>query len=213
MTDYYYAGVRFESLFAPDTVGDGPAPGGLLQGGVPIRFANIKYGSKRADINFQNGGLDVTNYWASNGSASYSLPIDGGSYSANNQQRGGAYIRLQMFANGTYQVLRMQNAPTSWSVAASGTWLPAGDAAGNYAVVFEAVEQGHSYVGSASSGVENQAPGQTGLGGNPYCSGYCSASLTGTRADSHGYLRLYLYRAGVLRSTTTISYWCNVNGN
>ncbi|MGE7139658.1 hypothetical protein ACQKIE_18685 [Luteibacter sp. NPDC031894] len=214
MANYYYAGVAWSSLFAPDTVGDGPKPAGIKLGGVVVHFANISYGSKRPNVMFAYGGVDVSNYWASNGSAVYSLPIDGGNYSANNQQRGQANVRLQMFANGTYQVLTQKSSVTNWTVADSGTWLPAGDSAANYTCRYVVTELGASTIGNASTGTENQAVAQVSLGSaNPYAGGYALAALTGTNADCHGSIVMYLYRQGVLRSTTTINYFCNVNGN
>lgn len=209
-------GQDFDDLFDPDVIGDGYTATFLRRAdGTPLRYASASYGSVRADVGARDAtGVDVARRWAAKGTAVYALPINGGTYSANNQTRGGAYVRFQIFANGTYQVLRAQQTTTTWEVVASGTWLPAGDSAANWSVVYEAVEQGRSLIGdTAKSGVENQAPGVTAVTSNPYCSGWCSAIYTNTNATSNGYLRIYLYRAGALRSTTTISYWCNVNGN
>ena len=213
MSGYRINGIDFDDIFDPDVIGDGPTAG-LSVNNVLIKYAHIQYGSKHADVGYSYAGSDVTNRWAAKGTAVYALPINNGAYYANSQSRGTARIRFVLLADGTYQVQRTAGAAGTSVVIASGTWLPPGDAAGNWTVAYEAVELGHNYIGdTATSGVTNQAPSPVGVGSNPYCDGYCTATFTQTNSDSHGYLRIRLYRAGALRSTTTFSYSCNVNGN
>jgi hypothetical protein len=213
MSGYRTNGIDFDDIFDPDVIGDGPTAG-LSVNGVPIKYAHIQYGSKHADVIYTYAGSDVTNRWAAKGTAVYALPINNGQYTANSQTRGTARIRFALLADGTYQVRRTTGADATSVVVASGTWLPANDSVGNWTVAYEAVETAQTHQGDGTnSGVTNQATSAVGVSGNPYCDGYAVATFTGTNADSHGYLRIRLYRLGALRSTTTISYFCNVNGN
>lgn len=77
MSIYKSKGVDFDNLFDPDVVGDGPAAADYKQGGVPIKYAALKYGTKRVDVGYKQAGVDVSNLWAAKGTASYKLPIDG----------------------------------------------------------------------------------------------------------------------------------------
>lgn len=76
-TIYTANNVPFAQLFAPDVIGDGPVASSLTDNGVPLRFAALKYGQKRADIGIQQDGVDVTNLWAASGTAAY-VSADGG---------------------------------------------------------------------------------------------------------------------------------------
>lgn len=51
MSRYLTGGTDLDALFDPDTVGDGTAVA-FYVGGTPLRYANIKYGSKRADVGY-----------------------------------------------------------------------------------------------------------------------------------------------------------------
>ncbi|UPG87041.1 hypothetical protein L2Y94_06700 [Luteibacter aegosomatis] len=208
-------GVDFDDMYDPDVIGDGPSFAQLADKGVPRRYAHIQYGSRQRDSGYRINGSDTSNFWAAKGTAVYALAINGRSYTANNQSRGGAGVRLQILGNGTYQVLvQDQNGTSGYHAVDSGTWLPAGDSASNWTVVMGANENSHDWIGNgATSDVENTAPSQTAVSSNPYCGGKCSATFTGSNSQSRGGLTVRLYRLGALRSTTTISYFCNVNGN
>jgi len=209
---YNYAGIAWENLFAPDTVGDGPVTTNIKENGVGKRFAAIKYGSKRPDVLFRNGGTDVTNYWASNGSAVYSLPINGATYNSNNQSRGTASIRFNIYANGTYDVQDWRSS-TNHPNFVSGSWLPAGEVASNWSVQIDATHNNDSVIDGGTTGAETNAPAAQPCTTDHFGRVYANAILTTDRATCTGSITVRLYRLGALRSTTTITAYCNVNGN
>jgi hypothetical protein len=76
MTDRFFKlTTPWRELFDTDIIGDGPQAHSFLDDGVPMRFAHIQYGQKRADIGFTvriNGvDVDVTSLWAAKDTASY----------------------------------------------------------------------------------------------------------------------------------------------
>lgn len=71
MGDYASIYSALSVLFDADIVGDGPQAPGYAENGVPLRFAHIQYGSKRADVGYAINGVDVSNLWAGSGTASY----------------------------------------------------------------------------------------------------------------------------------------------
>ncbi len=64
-------GVDFDALFEPDIKGDGPSAPAFTVNGVALKYAALAYGTKRADVGFQQNGVDVSNLWAQKGSAVY----------------------------------------------------------------------------------------------------------------------------------------------
>lgn len=73
-TGYRKAGVDFEDLFDPDIMGDGPEAENVKSGGVPLKFADIAYGTKGDDVGIREGGVDISNKWAAFGTAVYVNP-------------------------------------------------------------------------------------------------------------------------------------------
>lgn len=65
------AGVDLDDLFDPDIVGDGPIAPGVKSGGVPLKYAALKYGTKRANVGIADAGGDASNLWAAKGTAKY----------------------------------------------------------------------------------------------------------------------------------------------
>lgn len=65
----------WEDLFDADIIGDGTPAHSFTDEGVPMRFAHVQYGQKRADIGFTvriNGvDVDVASLWAAKGTAVY----------------------------------------------------------------------------------------------------------------------------------------------
>ncbi|MBT2767610.1 hypothetical protein J7J08_08155 [Stenotrophomonas sp. ISL-67] len=153
-------GVDTDDLFDGDVIGDGPTAPALTVNGVPLKYAALAYGAKRADIGLRQNNVDVTNLWAAKGTASYSLPINGKSYSAHNQSRSNstgsavATVTFLLDSTGSYRVLGTSTGGgnNANSLLAEGSWLPAGAAAGDYTVQFAAAN-----VGAAS--ISNGAPG------------------------------------------------------
>lgn len=117
-------GVDLDDLFEPDVKGDGPAAPGVQSGGVPRRYAALKYGSKRANVGIANAGSDVSNLWAAKGTAIYGLSINGKSYTAKPTTAGSSSSATLQFNtnNSTFSVTDPNRSPTT---VASGS-IPAG---------------------------------------------------------------------------------------
>lgn len=81
--NYQSVGVDFNSLFDPDVMGDGPTAPGYGVVGVALKYAKLSYGTKHADVGYQQSGVDVSNLWAAYGTAVYSLPFNGLTYQQN----------------------------------------------------------------------------------------------------------------------------------
>jgi len=209
VSGYRTAGQDLDNLFDPDTVGDGAAVA-LYQGGVPRRYANIKYGSKRADVGYKNGGTDVSNYWAAKGTAVYNLGFNGKNYTASNSLRGSATVKLYMLNDGTWQIHRLVSSTETGLD--SGVWLPAGDSVANWSCNI-GVSQTGSTVGNASHTTSNSAPGVTSLTATQTASATSSAILVTTQDVSNGQITVVLYRAGVQRSVSTFNYQTSAFGN
>lgn len=142
-------GVDFDDLFDPDIMGDGPSAPGIQSRGVALRYAALKYGSKRANVGVANASIDVSNLWAAKGSVAYSIAglqgkhlyvLDGG---LTNQSAVSATASITISANGQWSAYGgntdgavAQPAPTS------GTWLVSGGAASDYQVLIDITSTG-----------------------------------------------------------------------
>jgi hypothetical protein len=214
----FRAGGRdLEDLYDPDTVGNGYVAAGLKVGGnAGMHFASAAYGTPGPYSGFNAAGVgDVGKQWAAKGTAVYSLPVNGKSYSSNNQNRGHAEVRLVILANGTYQVLDWRS-DTQSSVLASGTWLTDGSPASQWSCNFDYAASNVSTIGSGSTGANSNAPNNGtlyDLGTDRYAGVFAQATLTTSRATCNGTIVLHLYKNGVKRSDTTIYSYNNVNGN
>lgn len=164
---YRSGGVDFDDLFDPDVVGDGPSVPNARSGGVPLRYAALAYGTKRADVGYRQGGVDVSNLWAQRGSAVYSLPFNGlnyrGAVAAPTGSTGiiTASRSISIYADGTWGIPGSGNlingGPTS------GTWVPAGQSPSDWDVQFVGNPDwtiGEEF-GSSSNGAPNYVPAST----------------------------------------------------
>ncbi len=160
------AGVDLDDLFDPDVVGDGPSAPGIQSGSVPLKYAAIKYGTKRADVGVANAGSDVSNLWAAKGTASYTLPINGqtfiGAYNIPNQSSGYALIGFRIVTGNTWQVYSIPNGAPA-TILASGA-IPTGAATVAYAWGAYTVGVGQTDAGGATT---NGAASPTAVGSNP----------------------------------------------
>lgn len=151
-------GVAFEDLFAPDIVGDGPTAAGYRSGGGLLRFAAIKYGTKRADVGYRVNGVDVSNLWAAKGTASYALSIDGQTFDVGvlipAAGSGSAGATFSLITASTWRVLSSGAGgtltPASGTVMASGS-VPSGAATVQYTAT-------RINTGSDGGAVVNDAP-------------------------------------------------------
>jgi len=210
------SGVDFDSLFDPYVQGTSPAATGLrLSTGVDLagRFAPITFGSKGPDVGFRtSGGVDVSNLWAAIGTAVYGLPIDGSSYSSSGS-RGGSSLTLNMLSNGTYNVTRFQANNGGTSVLASGTWLPSGDSVSSYTCTYAYQLISSGAFGGGSNSTTNDAVTQSALTTSRAFQQASLAANTGQSADQQGKVTLKLYKSGVLRSTTIVTFTTSADGN
>lgn len=139
------AGTDFDSLFAPNQSGQYTADSGFrTSDGTDLsrRYEVMSYGSKGADVSFRtSAGTDVSTLWAAYGTAVYALPFNGYSYSAG---RGGLTGETgQIGASRSISIM----SDGKWSVGGSGglgasgptsgTWLPSGQSASDWQVLFE----------------------------------------------------------------------------
>ena len=81
--EYFNGVTNFDDLFDPDVVGDGPVATGYFNGAFQMHYAAAKYGSpgQAVDI-FVGAGPDMGPQWARKGTASYSLPINGETFTS-----------------------------------------------------------------------------------------------------------------------------------
>lgn len=158
--------VDFSDLFDADIVGDGPTAPGYKINGVPLQFADIKYGSKRADIGYAESGVDISNKWAAKGTASYTLPINGQTfivgYNIPNQSSGYALIGFRIVTGNTWQVYSIPNGEPA-TILASGA-IPTGAATVAYAWGAYTVGVAQTDAGGATT---NGAASPTAVGSNP----------------------------------------------
>lgn len=158
-------GVNFSDLFDPDVVGDGPTAPGYMVNGVPLRFARIKYGTKRADIGYAEKGVDLSNKWAAKGTASYNdaLVIPFGIYSASSTDShdAGASLTFTINPDGTWSIaMAALHSPTGTSgTPVSGTWhkAPAAGVGNNY----EMQATAQFTVSNGYTGIDEAAPSYT----------------------------------------------------
>lgn len=208
MSGYNTGGVNFDAQFDPDVVGDGPQAATYEVNGVPVKYADIKYGSKGPDCHYAENGVDLSNKWAKKGSAVYSLPINGTTYS--NQwniqpgTQGRVTIGLQLTGSaGAYTLQVYGNAVTGTKIIASCA-LPASATGIKYAFGAFTVPAGE---GNAGGAITNNAPANTALSSAPrayYQSGLWGDN-SGTRARNYP-VTITLYNAsGAVISTTNIN--------
>lgn len=158
------AGVDFDDLFDPYVQGTIPSSTNYrTSDGVDLagRYAPLSYGSKAPDVNYRtSAGTDVTNLWAAKGTAQYSLPFHGQTYSADATAPTGATgttsatVTLSINSDGTWQITRSISGSATGNgttVLGSGTWLPSGASAGNYEVQFAGSGSGGTTVTNGAS--------------------------------------------------------------
>jgi len=137
------AGTDFDAIFDPYVQGTKAAATGIRHddddADIVDHYAPIAFGTKAGDVGFRNAsGVDVSNLFAAIGTAKYSLPFDGDTFSAHSSGNVSSAmtssITTAINANGTYSVVTVANNIRTANI--SGTWLPAGDAASDYQVQF-----------------------------------------------------------------------------
>lgn len=205
------SGVDFDSLFDPYVQGTPPSDTGFrLSSGVDLagRYAPISFGSKGPDVGFRtSSGTDVSNLWAAYGTASYSLPINGRSYTRS-RGRGTASLSFNMKSDGTYSITNDLG-----TVLDSGTWLPSGDSVSSYTCVYSTTMSSGPDPGGGNRTISNDAPTQASLTTSRTFTGAAGATVTGTTASNNGSVTMDLYKSGVLKSSTVVTFNCDASGS
>lgn len=137
-------GVDLDNIFDPYVAGTTKArAAGLNVAGSDTsnRFANIIYGTAAAATGIQSQSADLNTLYAKKGTATYSLPINGQTYSAseNTGTSGGASATLTvtLHADGTYDVVAFQSKHVPSSITrASGTWNTFGLPSSSFQVLY-----------------------------------------------------------------------------
>lgn len=181
------AGLTPEDVYDPDVVGDGPdaAINGIgyrNAAGVLLRFAALKYGTAAANHGYRlSDGRDFSALWAAKGTAVYTLPINGKtfsqSYTIPAQGSGWSLIGFRIVNGDTWQVYGTSPASASPNIYATGA-LPIG--ASSLTTTFTDLGPTSGSVSSAG-GVTNGAASATAVSGNPN-----SCYLTSTGNSSSG---------------------------
>lgn len=210
--------VTLDNTFDPYVAGTTKAGAtGVFENGVDIcnLYANIIYGTAAAatGITCRTPAVDLSAIFAKKGTATYALPFDGANFSINSQSRGSAYLHVTMKSDGTFTVYTFNSGALPQTVVRfSGTWLPAGESVANWSVQFAASLGTDHVIGDADNYITNGAPSISALTTTRDCEGGSSAPVTGGDANATGGITVKLYRLGVLKSTSAMTFSTNVNG-
>jgi len=189
------SGLDFDDVFDLYVQGDvGSASGYRSNDGNDLhrRYAPLAFGGRAADVGYRdNAGSDLSNRWARKGSAVYTLSNNGVHYYAGSQaatSEGGSQTASASFwirANGTWAI-GLSGKAVSGSPA-SGTWLPNGQPASNYAVQLDFAV---SWLrGNRNGTSSNTAANYSAMTGDYGCS-ITSTALSGSGNECYGEGRL-----------------------
>lgn len=203
-------GIAFENLFDPDVIGDGPTAPGYMVNGVPLRFAALKYGTKRANVGYAENGVDVSNKWAAIGTAAYSLAFDGRAYTANASSLTGsgsvrASLALNVRADGTWDIVRA-NIPGGTATLASGAWHTFGGVAGDYELQIDVTHTGGGTAAGQSNSAANWVPLSTGRGATITLGPYPASDTTARQSIESIRCRIRKASTGAVLSDSTCQF-------
>jgi hypothetical protein len=162
--NYKSAGLDFDDLFDPDIVGDGPGATGYNVAGVPLRYAALQYGTKRANVGYSINGSDVSNLWAAKGTATYTITglngrvVNAGETANTSQGTVMATAQVAIKSDGTWELYAGNSKGPITIPAPTGTWLITGGVASDYQVQFDVVQ------GTNQANVTNGAPAYVSAG-------------------------------------------------
>lgn len=208
-------GVDLDELFDPDIVGDGPIAAGIKSNGVAIKYAALKYGTKRADVGIADAGVDVSNKWAAKGTASYTLPINGNVYTASTNITAGnsgyARIGFRIVTGNTWQVYGYDSITAITTVFASGA-VPASATNVKYTFGAPTVPTNQTSSGGATT---NTASASTAISSNPlaYYETATATATSGSRALSYPFTIDFFNAAASNISHTAITLVGDTEGS
>lgn len=211
MSTYKSANVDFDALFDPDVIGDGPTAAGYKQGGTPLKYAALKYGTKGPNCGYAQAGVDVSNLWAKKGTANYALPINGQSFVGTQQVvsgSGSASISFSI-AGGNGWVINGSTNTGPQQLAAGAT--PVGAVSVKFTLGAAVATAG----GGAGGSTTNAATTPTPLTSNPSVAYSTAAWTAQTQTHETQYpLRIDFYNAsGSAISTTNVMLVGHVEGS
>jgi len=150
---YKSAAVDFDDLFDPDIVGDGPTAPGYAVAGTALRYAALSYGTKRANVGYSIGGVDVSNLWAAKGTATYAVTLgfEGQEYLASRESPATTTVTLTIKTDGNWSVTRNVGVPNPMG---SGVWDSFTGAPSEFEVMFiptVMMDNGMTYTNGAAT--------------------------------------------------------------
>lgn len=207
-TNYKVNGVDLDQIFDPYVSGTKPAATHYTVNGVDLRdiFAPRYLGTSAPVTHYTVNGVDLNQIFAAKGSITYSLPINGNSYTRS-RGRGTATLLFNMLSSGAYSITDDRG-----TVLDSGTWLPAGESASNYGCVFATTLVSGSDPDGGFDSYSNGAPTLSVLSTSRIFSGSASATTVGTNASNDGTVTMQLFKGGTLVSTTLVNFSCAAAG-
>lgn len=164
-----WSGIDFDALFEPDIMGNGPAADGYRSNGQPLRYAHVQYGARRGDVGYRVRGQDVASLWAAKGTATYTMPFHGRSYSSHNQARTNARdtcsasVSLAFQPDGNYSIHTSVagGGHGGSTLVESGRWLTGSTTAGEYEIQILFDDVGAASYGTTAQGFASMAAAQT----------------------------------------------------
>lgn len=177
------SGTDFDDVFDPYVQGTKPgATGYRTSDGVDLnqRFAPLSFGTAAAVQGYRlASGADVNTLWAGKGTAQYSLPINGQTFTGYSSgavsSAMAASATFTAKADGTYSVICVgNNIVTS---PANGTWLPSGDVVTNYQAQFGVTQVNQGTNGPAT--ITNGAAAYAALTSNRAVAASCTTGQHG----------------------------------
>jgi len=148
------AAVDASALYDPDVMGDGYNATFLRRtDGTTLKYALAAYGTPGPVLGCRDAsGNDAGPKWAAKGTAVYSLPINGQTFTGFSSGAVSsamlASAKITIASDGTYNVTCIGNSTVTNP--ANGTWLPSGGSVSNFQVQFASVQQSQGTNGPAT---------------------------------------------------------------
>lgn len=210
-------GVPLDQIFEPYVTGTKAALTGytvkIAGVATDLRdlFAPIYLGTSAAATKYKVNNADLNTIFAKKGSVQYALGFDGQSY-ISSRVRSTSSLTLNMKSDGTWTVVREQGFAGE-TLLDSGSWLNFGGSASDYTVKF--VMTGFTSGPDPDGGTDafaNGAPTPSVLTTTRVASASAVAVTVGNNASNYGNVAVYLYKSGVLISTSTCTFDCTSAG-
>lgn len=188
-TPYKSNGVDLDDIFEPYTTGTKAAITGYPVGGQDLRdrYAPLSMGSAAAITGYKTYGADLNTKFAAKGSVSYSLPINGQTFTQSTNITSGntgyAQIGFRIVTGNTWQVFGYNSITAATTILASGA-IPSGAVNVQYTFGTPSVPANQS---NAGGGTTNNASAPTAVSSNPnaFYQTATNTATSGSRALSY----------------------------